>query len=677
MAGVSDVKGRDSEADARHSGLQGAGPAFHGFFPFIAVAGAALLLLFAPAPIAVATIGAVALIFMAWRRRLDADPRAPEKLLVFAAAFYLAVWLLSAWVHWQPPRLMDAAGYAALILTYPLWRAARAAGLGEGALWSGLAGTAAIAAALAAARLLLAGPLAAPGPPWWSDVAFGLGAMSLGAVDYGGRTRTGFVLLVGGVLGLMAALVAGVWGVWLALPVTVVVWFLHLPSRLPRQLRWAALLVVIVGIEAVLLTHGTGVLARFRWLILQSNVWWHSHGAAGLFGAVLHEWAVALAVFAAHPLIGAVPLPTDVDLNQYVLVLRDAGLLGALALALLLGVPARHFLRLGSRGDPAVSRVGRAGLLLVTAYGISGLLHPVFADGRALAFYVFALAALYAVARRLEALARRQPVTRRQTLSVTVITKNEADRLGRCLESVAGWADEIIVLDSGSTDATVELARRYTDQVEVTDWPGYGVQKQRALERATCDWVLSIDADEALSPDLRHDIDAALGETPACVGYRLPWAVVVYGKRLDFGRSSRAPLRLFRRQGARFTPEVVHETIALPPGKIGVLEGRLLHYTHRDFGHALEKSARYAWLGAHKRFDKGRRGGGLAVAALRSLWVFLQIYVLRGGFLDGAPGFLVAVTYMQGAFNKYAGLWALRREGHGSNTERRRSTEDD
>ena len=99
---------------------------------------------------------------------------------------------------------------------------------------------------------------------------------------------------------------------------------------------------------------------------------------------------------------------------------------------------------------------------------------------------------------------------RKQTLSVTMIAMNEADRIEPGLQSVTGWADEIIVLDSGSTDNTVEIAKRYTDKVFVTDWPGYGPQKQRALEKATCDWVFSLDADEELTPQLRCDIDRAL-----------------------------------------------------------------------------------------------------------------------------------------------------------------------
>ena len=332
--------------------------------------------------------------------------------------------------------------------------------------------------------------------------------------------------------------------------------------------------------------------------------------------------------------------------------------------ALILLVPASRYLRVARHAHAALRWTGRAALLLVfgTAVWLAVLNPPELSRVIGLALYLACTAVVYLVLQRQERAHYRTPVKRRQSLSVTIIAINEADRLARCLESVHGWADEIVVLDSGSTDDTVEIAKRFTDRVQVTDWPGYGPQKQRALEQATGDWVLSIDADEELTPELRHDIDSALDEKPACVAYKLPWGVIVYGKLLDFGQSARAPLRLFRREGSRFTDAQVHETIEHACGEVGRLRGRLLHYTQRDFGHALRKVAHYGWLGAQKRFDAGKRGGGAYVAALRSLWFFFQIYVIRLGFLDGQPGFVTAVLYMQVSFDKYAGLWTLRRE---------------
>jgi len=250
----------------------------------------------------------------------------------------------------------------------------------------------------------------------------------------------------------------------------------------------------------------------------------------------------------------------------------------------------------------------------------------------------------------------------KHTLSVSLITKNEEDRVRRCLESVKDLADEIIVLDSGSTDKTLDIVAEYSDQVFQTDWPGYGIQKQRALEKTRSEWVLCIDADEALDADMQTWVaDFLRHEQPGVVGVKMPWGVTVYGKRLDYGRSARAPLRMVRREGASFTDAQVHEEMRLPPGKIVTAKGRLLHYTIRDYAHAMEKNMQYAWLGSQKYFEKGRRCNSLLFACASSLWTFFLIYFIRLGILDGSVGFLTAINYAQNNFNKYAGLWTLTR----------------
>jgi len=251
---------------------------------------------------------------------------------------------------------------------------------------------------------------------------------------------------------------------------------------------------------------------------------------------------------------------------------------------------------------------------------------------------------------------------RSKTLSITIITKNEADRIEACLQSVADWADEIILLDSGSTDDTIAIARRYTDKVFETDWPGYGIQKQRALDKASCDWVFSLDADERITPELREDIDKALSTDTSFSAFKMPWAVTIYGKCLNYGKSGRHVLKMFKREGAKFSDDQVHEYIIPAPGKTGKLKGRLLHYTHRDYGHALYKNAHYAWLGSQKRFDRKKWDGGLFLALIRSMWTFFHIYFLRRGFLDGHVGFISASLYAQSSFNKYVGLWTLYRQ---------------
>lgn len=250
----------------------------------------------------------------------------------------------------------------------------------------------------------------------------------------------------------------------------------------------------------------------------------------------------------------------------------------------------------------------------------------------------------------------------KKNLSVVLITMNEADRVRRCLESVKELADEIIVLDSGSTDGTLEILREYTDNVFQTDWPGFGIQKQRALDKAAGDWVLSIDADEALDPELQRWMASFIqGDRGNVTAAKLPWGVVAYGKLLNYGRSARAPLRLVWRDGARFTDAEVHEELVPAPGDTITAKGRLLHYSHRDYGHALQKNRDYAWLGAQKYFRNGRRCNSLAMAMLRAGWTFFQVYLLRLGVLDGPVGFLMAMTYAQNNFNKYAGLWTLTR----------------
>lgn len=248
-------------------------------------------------------------------------------------------------------------------------------------------------------------------------------------------------------------------------------------------------------------------------------------------------------------------------------------------------------------------------------------------------------------------------------LSVTVITLNEADRIRRCLDSVKNIADEIIILDSGSTDGTQEVLAEYTDKIFNTDWPGFGKQKQRALEKAQYDWVLAIDADEALDLDMQQWLLNFLSKDRQDVtAVKMPWAVTIYGKRLDYGRSARSPLRMFWREGASFTDAEVHEEILHAAGSTVIADGRLLHFTHRNYGHALEKNNEYAWLGSQKYFRNGKRCHSLTMALLRSFWTFFQIYIIRRGFLDGSVGFLMAMNYAQNNFNKYAGLWTLTKE---------------
>lgn len=245
----------------------------------------------------------------------------------------------------------------------------------------------------------------------------------------------------------------------------------------------------------------------------------------------------------------------------------------------------------------------------------------------------------------------------RPTLSVTIICRNEAGRIGRTLESVS-FADEIVVLDSGSTDATVEIARRYTDKVHVADdWQGFGIQKNRALDLATGDWVLSLDADEWVEGDLRGEIEAVLA-APAATVYEMPRLSRYCGRPMRHSGwwPDHVP-RLFRRGAARFSESLVHERL-LFDGRPGRLNAALQHDSFRNLEDVLDKVNRYSSAGAEQALARGQHAG-LAKAVLRGLWAFVRTYLLRAGFLDGREGFILAVSNAEGTYYRYLKLMYL------------------
>lgn len=248
---------------------------------------------------------------------------------------------------------------------------------------------------------------------------------------------------------------------------------------------------------------------------------------------------------------------------------------------------------------------------------------------------------------------------RTHTISVVVICKDEGDRIEAALRSVHGWADEIIVLDSGSCDDTVEIARRYTDQVFVTDWPGYGPQRNRGIAKASGDWVFMLDADERATPELRDEIDALLSR-PDCDAtvLQMPWRTYFCNRPLRFGRFSTPQTRMFKRAGAAYRDLQVHESVVVPTRRVVVLRGALEHHSWRDYHHAQEKHLRYACLLAEQKYAEGRRSSML-YASSRLLFDFLMQYFGRLCVLDGWRGFLVSVILAQYAFHKYAALAML------------------
>jgi len=243
-------------------------------------------------------------------------------------------------------------------------------------------------------------------------------------------------------------------------------------------------------------------------------------------------------------------------------------------------------------------------------------------------------------------------------LSAIIITKNEAANIRACLESVA-WADEIIVIDSGSSDATTEICEELGARVYVHDWPGFGMQKNRALGYAIYDWVFSIDADERVTPELRASIEAVLhNETDTCAAYRISRLSSYCGRFMRHsGWYPDTIVRLFKRDAARFSDDLVHERL-LVEGQIGQLGGELLHYAFTGAEEVLQKINHYSSAGAAMMQKRGKQAT-LPGAVLRGLWSFIRTYFLRAGFLDGREGFMLAVSNAEGTYYRYIKLMLL------------------
>lgn len=242
-------------------------------------------------------------------------------------------------------------------------------------------------------------------------------------------------------------------------------------------------------------------------------------------------------------------------------------------------------------------------------------------------------------------------------LSVIIITKNEARHIAACLQSVR-FASEIIVLDSGSTDGTIEIARQHGAVVhQSSDWPGFGPQKNRALKAATQAWVLSIDADERVTPELKQEIIETLA-APTCMGYFVPRLSELCGQPIRHsGWWPDHVLRLFCREKGRFTEVPVHERVEIN-GPTAKLNACLLHYPYESLEALIQKMNRYSSDAAQMMFAKGKRAGVLSMVG-HSVWTFVRIYLLRRGFLDGRYGFVLAVTAAAGSFFRYSKLMML------------------
>lgn len=242
------------------------------------------------------------------------------------------------------------------------------------------------------------------------------------------------------------------------------------------------------------------------------------------------------------------------------------------------------------------------------------------------------------------------------SLSVIIITKNAAEDIDRCLKSLQ-WADEIIVVDSGSTDNTVVECQKYTPHVFITDWPGFGPQKNRALSKASCEWVLSIDADEWLSSELATEIQKTLSN-PLHSAYEIPRRSKFCGRWMHYGAwRNDWVLRLFRRGEAQFSKDRVHEKIIFS-GSVGQLRHPLLHEPFKSLEEVINKMNHYSSSSAEQRALK-KQSSSVLKALWHGIWTFCKCYFLKAGFLDGREGFILAVSNAEGSYYRYLKLYYL------------------
>lgn len=247
-------------------------------------------------------------------------------------------------------------------------------------------------------------------------------------------------------------------------------------------------------------------------------------------------------------------------------------------------------------------------------------------------------------------------------ISVAIITKNEVADIGACLKSVSDWTTEIVVVDSGSTDGTQEICRRFGAMViETPDWPGFGRQKNRAIEACTGDWILSLDADETVPPKLRDEILTA-ARSDGNVAFRIPRLSSFCGR--DIHHSGWRPdyvTRLFRSGTAKFSDDLVHERLTVA-GDVGTLKESLMHASFDSIEELIDKINAYSTAGARMLHQKERKAS-MSSAVLRASWAFFRTYVLRLGFLDGREGFIIAFSAAEGTFYKYVKQMLMLEQG--------------
>lgn len=247
-------------------------------------------------------------------------------------------------------------------------------------------------------------------------------------------------------------------------------------------------------------------------------------------------------------------------------------------------------------------------------------------------------------------------------LSVVMITKNEEKNIERCLQSVL-WADEIVLLDSGSSDKTLELAGKYPVKIHHSaQWEGFGKAKQQVVNLAENDWVFLIDADEVIREDLKEKVKSLLeNPEPSVSGYRIKRISYYCGQPiLHSGWDKDYTLRFFNRQFGNYNDKIVHEHVVIK-GQIGKIQEVLLHFTYPEIENHILKMITYAKMGAIQDYNKGKRRS-LASAVFVGFHKFVHMYLIKAGFLDGKIGFILAWTSAFGSYLKYLYIWELKRK---------------
>lgn len=248
----------------------------------------------------------------------------------------------------------------------------------------------------------------------------------------------------------------------------------------------------------------------------------------------------------------------------------------------------------------------------------------------------------------------------RKPVSVTIVAHNEAKRIGACVDSVS-WADEIIVIDAGSTDGTREICQKRGALVLQHPWQGYAAQKNFAISKASHSWILSLDADERVSPELAEEILSVLSGDAPVAGYRVPRKNIFFGRWLRHGDLwPDYQIRLFRRDAGVFREKSVHESVVVQ-GRVDVLSSPLEHYSYDSLFDFFQRQVKYARLSAEDLFSRGERPG-IGDFVIRPLWRFFKSYILKMGLRDGVNGLWVSVGSACYVFMRAAFLWELCRE---------------